>query len=128
LRAFATPLEGAYINAPTEGVSPDHPVNVSFPTSLSLASITSGNAILTVAKQGQFNPAAMILRLYQPSNATQTVNLSLAGYIQASGNSSPQVIRVTALEQPIEGAQPILVTDGQVTLVMDRALVTLAVT
>lgn len=125
---FAMPLEGAYINVPTAGVSPGNPVNVSFPTSFSLASVTSGNAILTVAKAGQFNPAALILRLYQPSNTTETVTLSLADYNKAIGNHSPQVIPVTALEQTIAGAQPIPMTNDQVTVVMNRALITLAVT
>jgi alpha-mannosidase len=126
--SFATPLQGASINVPTAGVSPDYPVTVSFPTSFSLASITSGNALLTVAKAGQFNPAAMILRLYQPSNAAQTVTLSLAGYMQGMPDSSLQAVPVTALEQPIQGAQPLSATSDQVTFTMQRALATLAVT
>ena len=126
--SYTTPLQGAYVNVPTAGVSPDHPVNVAFPKSFSVASVTNGDAILTVAKQGQFNPAALILRLYQPTNASETVTLSLADYIQAGQKSTPQVIPVTALEQPIAGAQPIPVTNGQITLQMDRALATLAIT
>jgi alpha-mannosidase len=116
--SFATMLQGAYINVPINGVGEDHPVSVSFPKSFSLAAVTSGNAILTVAKEGQFNPAALILRLYQPSNASQTVNLSLAGYIQATTkDSSPQILLLTALEQPIQGAQPLSVVKDEVMLI-----------
>jgi alpha-mannosidase len=125
---YTTPLRGDYINVPTDGGNDQHPVSVSFLTSFSLAEITGGNAILMVAKEGQFNPEAMILRLYQPSNKSQKVTLSLAGYLQATQKSSLRVIPVTALEQPIEGAPPLLVTNGQVTFPMNRALITLVIT
>lgn len=127
--SYAMPLQGAYVNVPSSGFSGrNFPVNVSLPTNFSLASIISGNAILTVAKEGQFNPGAMILRLYQPFNVSQTVTLSLANYIKSLKGSSPQVLPVTALEQSIQGAQPLPVTGGQVALKMNRALATLAVT
>ncbi len=126
--SFKTPLRGAYINVPTEGVTPSRPVNVSFPTNFSLASVTSGNAILTVAKEGQYNSKAMILRLYQPSNTSQSVTVSLDDYTQATQDFSPKVVPVTALEGPIKNSQPFTVTNDQVTLTVERALTTLEVT
>jgi alpha-mannosidase len=125
---FATPLLGAYINVPSEGVSPSHPVSVSFPTTFSLASVTSGSAILTVAKEGQFDPSAMILRIYQPTNGTEAVTVSLSDYITATGSSSPQVMPVTALEGAITGASALPVTDDEFTITMTRALATVAIT
>jgi|GEM_PF-3795089 len=83
--------------------------------------------MITVAKEGQFNQSAMILRIYQPSNGSQQVTLSLAGYIQATNNKNPQVMPVTALEQAIPGVQPLPVSNGEVIITMDRALVTLEV-
>jgi alpha-mannosidase len=126
--SYATPLLGAIVNVPSDGVSPSHPVDVQLPPSFSLAGVTSGNAILTVAKAGQFDPAALILRLYQPSNTSQTVALSLAGYLTTTGASSPQILPVTALEQAIPGTTALPLVDGGVSLTMPNALATLSIT
>ncbi len=126
--ACATPLLGAYGNVPTAGVTPRLPVQVQFPAGFSLASVIAGDAILTAAKPGQHDPGDLVLRLYQPSNASQGVTLDLSDYIQATGKSSPQVLPVTALEQAIPGAGALPMTKGTVALTMDRALATLAIT
>ena len=124
---FATPLLGAYVNVPTSGVTPDGS-NVAFPDSFSLAKVTGGDAILTAGKAGQFDPGALILRLYQPSNASQAVTLDLSDYLKAIDAPSPEARPVTALEQAISGAGVLPVTNGTVTITMDRALATLAIT
>jgi hypothetical protein len=90
--------------------------------------VTGGGAILTAAKAGQFDPGALILRLYQPSNASQAVSLDLSGYLGATKIASPQVLPITALEQPIPGAGVLPLSDGNASLTMDRALATLAIT
>ncbi|HEX4961253.1 MAG TPA: hypothetical protein VF173_10480 [Thermoanaerobaculia bacterium] len=125
---FATPLLAAAVNVPSAGVTASHPVTVQFPASFSLAAVTSGNALLTVAKEGQWNPEAVILRLYQPSNTSQAVDLSLAGYLHATGASTAQVLPVTALEQTIPGASALPVTNDAVSLTMPNALATLEIT
>ena len=123
--SFATPLQGAIATVPSGGVT--------CAPHFSLASVASGEAIITAAKWtepvgGAAPAASLILRLYQPSNSSQPVALSLAGYLQLFGGSQPpQVVQVTALEQPLPNAQPLPVTNGQVALTMARALATLAV-
>jgi hypothetical protein len=126
--AYGTPLRAAFVNVPDAGISGQHPVNVSFPSQFSLASVTSGNAVLTAAKPGQFNPGDLILRLYQWSNAPATVTVLLDGYLKATGDTAPIVRRVTALEEPIPGTNPLPVTGGSITFPATRALTTLAIT
>ncbi|GJM11264.1 MAG: hypothetical protein DHS20C11_35400 [Lysobacteraceae bacterium] len=126
--SLATPLHASPAFVPHAGVDYSHPVTVSFPAALSLATVVGDNAILTVAKAGQQNPESLILRLYQASNTTQTVTVSLAGYVSATGDQEPTVVEVNALEGSMAGSQPLPVNSGQVTVTMDRALATLMVT
>jgi alpha-mannosidase len=120
--AYTAPLRAALAGAPSAGVSQQHPVDAALPATFSLAQVTSGNAILTVAKGGKADAGALVLRLYQPSNTSQSVTIALAEQLAASA-----LTPITALEQPISGAQPVAVTDNQATVTMDRAIATFAV-
>jgi alpha-mannosidase len=115
--SYATPLVAAPAGAPSAGVTPEHPVDAALPTQFSLASVTSGNALLTVAKGAEAHPDALVLRLYQPSNSSQSVTLALASQLGAK-----TLVPITALEQPISGAQPIAVTANTATVTMNRAI------
>lgn len=123
-----TPLVGAYVNVPTTGAGEDERVSCRLPASFSVASVTSGNAIIMAVKEGHYDPDTTILRVYQPSNRPAQVTVTLDGYIQATGVASPNVRLVTALEQPVDDSEPISVVDGNVTFIARRALTTLAVT
>lgn len=102
---FQTPLLGTYINMPPGGYTSNM---LSFPTRFSLASVTSGNAIITTAKSAEANSSALILRIYQPTNTPIPVgvNVSLAEFEQ-----SLSALQVTALETDM-GQQSISVNSG----------------
>lgn len=57
----------------------------------SIAQINSGNGVITVAKRGDFDSDSVILRIYQPTNTSQTVGITL-------GIPANNVVSVTALE------------------------------
>jgi alpha-mannosidase len=120
--SYATPLRAALVGVPSAGVSPQHPVDSALPATFSLAQVTSGNAILTVAKSAEADPSALVLRLYQPSDTSQSVTIALASQLGAT-----TLTPITALERPIDGAQPVAVSDQQATVTMDRAIATFAV-
>jgi alpha-mannosidase len=91
------------------------------PAGWHLAAATSP-AILTVAKPYSFNRADLVLRLYQPSNKSQTVAVALA-------NGRPKAASVvTAAEGVWNGpAMPIQLTGTGFSLGMNAALATVRV-
>lgn len=119
--SYATPLAAAVAGVASAGVSPQHPVDAALPATFSLAQVTSGNAILAVAKAPEADAGGLVLRLYQPSNTSQSVTIELASQIAATS-----LTPITALEQPIDTGS-VAVTDDQVTVTMDRAIATFAV-
>jgi alpha-mannosidase len=71
---FNTPVQA--VEMPAGG---NYPGMITAPQG-SLASVGAGSpAILTVAKPGTYDPSALVLRLYQPSNTSQSVAVALAG-------------------------------------------------
>jgi alpha-mannosidase len=121
---FQTPLLGAYINVPTGTYAPQL---LSYPATFSLASVTSGDALITAAKSAEADSSALVLRVYQPTNAPADVTVSLTGYANAVGQTL-SALQVTALENEIAGQQSIPVTNGAVSFNAERALTTLLIT
>ena len=108
-RQYNTPLHGRLVQS-QQG---------SYPTTFSLASVAQpASAMLTAAKDGTANPDELILRIYQPTNTAQSVQLKLAPALEG------QPIRVvTALETPVtEDA-----TAGPSTISAPRAVTTVAI-
>jgi alpha-mannosidase len=108
------------------------PVNSTqqLPASISLASVSAASGastpILTAAKPSEADPGSLILRTYQPSNASMDVTVSLAG-LQALGASVNGASLVTALEQTISQGQSPTVTGADIAFTADLALATLKV-
>lgn len=93
----------------------------SLPSSESLASVSSPGVILA-AKPGDVTPGTLILRLYQPSNSAQTLNVAL-------GQEPTEVIAVTALEDPITSGGPSITKSGNgFTIDVTSALNTVQIT
>jgi len=68
------------------------------PDSLSLASVTSGPALLTAAKRGERGAASLVLRLYQPSNASLPLEIATSAPRLAPTSTMLVPRLVTALE------------------------------
>ena len=128
--AFQTPLMAAALPAQTTRTLPD---------SFSLAEVSSDGAnqpLLTVAKFGSAAPTSLILRVYQATNSSLPVDISLAGWASlhtaGPGPEPPaplQVRHVTALEAESEAlAQVNATANGGYNFVATRALTTLQVT
>jgi alpha-mannosidase len=116
-RNYITPLDGRSVAG-----------SGSLPTTSSLAAVTSPpGAMLTVAKAGTFDPASVILRLYQASNQAQQVTLDLSDWVAARPGGWV-VIPFTALEAPIPDAPQYEVVNGKVTVPMPNAVLTLKLT
>lgn len=86
----------------------------------SLASVPDSSAILTVAKPGRDDPASLVLRLYQPTNAALAVTVKLP-----SKPASAQL--ATASERAVPGAAAPIPTAQGLELTMERAVATLIV-
>jgi alpha-mannosidase len=99
------------------------------PSEFSLAEITSGPAVLTVAKLSDRFADALVLRIYNPTNNQNLpVTVSLAGYASLMPGHWLSVRPVTALENDYVPARPTLpVVDNRVTFTATRALTTLLV-
>ncbi len=109
-RQYNTPLIGRLVQS-QQG---------SYPTTFSLASVVQpASAMLTAAKDGTANPEELILRIYQPTNTEQNVQLKLASALEGK-----PVRVVTALEAPItDGAT----TSGLTGISAPRAITTVAI-
>jgi alpha-mannosidase len=103
----------------------------SMPASVSLASVraTSGASqpILTAAKPSEADPGVLILRIYQPSNASMDVSLSLEGLEALCQSLGDKASVVTALEQAIPGGQAASVINGNIAFTAPLAITTLSV-
>jgi len=122
-RCFQNPLLPVYANVPAPF---DDSPSLSIPPQFSLAAVTSGTALITAAKSGQFDSAALVLRVYQPTNSPETITISLAAYIHAYG--PVQVAITTALEDQLPGVATLPVKNNSVTFTMNHALTTLLIT
>jgi alpha-mannosidase len=101
------------------------------PRRLSLASATPKSAILTAAKAGTADDAALILRIYQPTNAPLHVVVRTAAERRFPPHRRLAVEATTALEVPVRGRR-IAVFDGQahprrIRVFARRALTTIAI-
>jgi hypothetical protein len=101
----------------------------SLPRALSLASVTPPEAIITAAKEGTEDPDALVLRVYQPTNAPLRVHVRT----RARRHFPQQPIGVqgmTALETPLsqEDSRGLRLTGGvdRFTFTAKRALTTVA--
>lgn len=106
--ASGLPLaESLQFQNPMRAIVPMPITSNKLPETFSLASVANSNgaqAFITVAKIGSAQPDAFIFRIYQPSNATPTLTMSLSGLAELLGVSSLNATPVTALEAPIQGA------------------------
>jgi alpha-mannosidase len=120
-RAFTTPLRAAYAEVPLIG---DFTV-AQFPATFSLASVAPSSAIITAAKPGTVEESSLILRIYQPTNQTLDVTVTLAGQITNVSGVTAEL--VTALEDPIAGSPVLPINDSTVAFSVPLALATLCV-
>ncbi len=107
-----------------------HPAG-NLPRRLSLASATPAAAILTAAKAGTEDSAAVVFRIYQPTNAPLRVRVRTAARRRFPLRRTLVVERMTALEVPLRGG-PVVTLDGEGTVgrfsvLAHRALTTVAI-
>jgi len=75
------------------------------PRRFSLASVRSREAMITTAKASTANPATLVLRVYQPSNARRTLRIR-TGARRLFPRRLPLTLRpMTALEEPLGRTQ-----------------------
>lgn len=92
------------------------------PQTAFIAEIVSGGGMITAAKQGDIDPAGLVLRLYQSTNAAQPLAVAL-------GFPADTVVAITALEDPIAGGGPaVTLGDGGFVMNVSTALNTVHVT
>jgi len=92
------------------------------PERYSRASVTAGTGFILAAKPGDVMPGTLVLRLYQPTNGAQTLEVTL--------NATPSaVVAITALEDVIESGGPsITITNQGFTIDVQTALNTVQIT
>jgi alpha-mannosidase len=97
--------------------------------SASLASTSSPEAIVTVAKPGSVSPGDVVFRVYQPSNASLEVSLTLDDRVLAGGQATAR--GQTALERDLDpaaaGRLNVQLNGSTVTFTAPTALTTIAV-
>jgi alpha-mannosidase len=87
-----------------------------------VAYVADGTGMIMAAKPGDVTPGSTVLRLYQPTNGTETLSIQLPGAPRSA-------IAVTALEDPIEiGAPKVSLNGSTLTVVMPNALATVQIT
>lgn len=118
-RGYAVPLVAASL-----GAQPG-----SLPATQSLVRVvTPASVVVTAAKRGSFDESALVVRLYQPTNAPLAATLDLSTLVGVQPGWIWQAAPATALERPLAGVQPVKVgPDGRVTVTLERALTTLVV-
>lgn len=130
--AAGTPLRAAlaYATPPlVTGVSAISAPRDDYPGA-SLASTAAGPAIVIAAKVRTRDPDALIVRLYQPTNAPLTgVELNFEPRAVPFGTpaSSFVAVPVTALEEPLDPPPACSVSGSVVTLDMPNAIATIAI-
>jgi hypothetical protein len=101
------------------------------PRLFSLASAGAGPAILTAAKAGTEDASALILRVYQPTNAPLRVVIQTGAQLRFPAQRQLVVGGMTALEVPLRGKRAAeLDLNGQpsqFSFLAQRALTTIAV-
>lgn len=117
-----TPLRAVYASVP---LNDNTLVLPSVPATYSLASVQPSEAIITAAKPAESDPSELILRVYQPTNAALDVTVTLADQVASGSGVSARL--VTALEEEIEGASTIPITNDTAVFNMPYAIATLAV-
>jgi alpha-mannosidase len=119
---FATPSTVSGLNQYLVRDTPAQPLDYS------LAQV-SGPAILTAAKLGTVDPAELVLRLYQPTNASlPEVKLTFdpAAVPGWSEGCTITARLVTALEEPIAEAGELTVAGSTITLDMEKSIATVS--
>jgi alpha-mannosidase len=120
--AFASPLLGMTVA----------PISGRMPPTMSLAASAESSALVTVAKPGTVDPGDVILRVYQPTNTTLPIALTLASNLAPAGGGAIVVSGQTALEQPLSAANEarlnLTSTSTTVSFTAPTALTTLAIT
>jgi hypothetical protein len=87
----------------------------------SLATLPAGSpAVLTVAKPGSYVPTSLVLRLYQPTNTTQTYAVTLPATPSAAE-------LVTATETAWSGGGSAAPASGGITVTMAGAVATVEI-
>lgn len=118
--AFADPLQGV----------PVFPWTAELPDQLSLATSNNPATIVIVMKPGTYAPEQTVLRVYQPSNTTQSVTLTLSNLLNSS-EKKLNVVAQTALEKNLDAVQKkplaIKTTTSTIQFKAVRALTTLAI-
>jgi hypothetical protein len=101
------------------------------PRTLSLASATPRSAILTAAKAGTTDDEALVLRIYQPTNARLRVGVRTAAGRRFPSGRPLVVEETTALEDPRAHGRVVTRADDERArrfhVVARRALTTLAI-
>jgi alpha-mannosidase len=120
--AFQTPLLGEFINVPSGAYAP---AELSLPSKFSLASASGGQAIITAAKSADEDPSALVLRVYQPTNKSADVTVSLGA--RKDSSSALIAVPITALETAIGGAQTIPVAGNAFKFTAANALSTVLI-
>jgi alpha-mannosidase len=111
--SYTTPPLTSAIPGTTSGTMPER---------YSRASVMSGTGFILAAKPGDVTPGTLVLRLYQPTNGVETLDVFL--------NAMPSaVLPVTALEDVIESRiSSITITETGFTIEMATALNTVQIT
>lgn len=87
----------------------------------SLAEVTGGRGFILAAKRGDVAPGTLVLRLYQPTNGVETLEITL-------GRPAAEAIAVTALEDPIESGGPVIhLTGRRIVITLPHALATVQI-
>jgi alpha-mannosidase len=130
--AGAQLLEALGYHTPLMAFSIPNATSAKLPATFSLASVAAVSGacqpIITAVKPAESDPNDLILRIYQPSNSSMDAVLSLAGIQSLDSQQALQVIPVTALEQPIQGAMSLKASASSYPFTAATALTTLRVT
>ena len=110
---YATPPVAALVPAESRGTLPEAFV---------LAEVSQGTGVIMAAKPGDVTPGTFVLRVYQPTNEAQTLEI-------ATGLEFSQAEAVTALEDPVDEGGPALdFTDDGISIDMPYSLATVQLT
>ncbi|HEU4559127.1 MAG TPA: hypothetical protein VFS20_14800 [Longimicrobium sp.] len=110
---YATPPVAVLVPPDSRGTLPE---------AFALAEVSTGTGVIMAAKPGDVTPGTFVLRIYQPTNAEQTLEI-------ATGLEFAQADAVTALEDPIEEGGPGLdFTEDGISIDMPYALATVQLT
>lgn len=118
------------VNNPLEAVVVPASSTSTLPRMMSLVSSNDDRALATVAKAGTLDPAKLILRVYQPTNAalssvTLAIDPMLASHYRGGG-SDLIATPVTAIEEPSSIALTLSTGASEVTTNLPFAITTIA--